>query len=56
MTPIVLFLFVPPLLMLALVPYTWRHRTMLGAKSFLMLVLAVMAWGYLLRTATCDRG
>jgi PAS domain S-box-containing protein len=45
MTPIALFLFVPPLLMLALVPYTWRHRTTPGARSFLLLVLAVMEWG-----------
>jgi PAS domain S-box-containing protein len=54
MTPIVLFLFVPPLLLLALVPYTWRHRTTPGAKSFLMLVFAVAAWGicYALQLAT----
>ena len=54
MTPIVLFLFVPPLLLLALVPYTWRHRTTPGAKSFLMLVFAVVAWGicYALQLAT----
>ena len=46
MTPIVLFLFVPPLLLLALVPYTWRHRTTPGTKSFLMLVFAIMIWGF----------
>ncbi len=54
MTPIVLFLFVPPLLMLALVPYTWRYRTTPGARSFLLLVFAVMIWGicYALQIAT----
>jgi len=54
MTPIILFLFVPPLLLLALVPYTWRHRTTPGARSFLMLVFAVMTWGfcYALQIAT----
>ncbi|HTP10234.1 MAG TPA: histidine kinase N-terminal 7TM domain-containing protein [Anaerolineae bacterium] len=54
MTPIVLFLFIPPLLLLALVPYTWRHRTTPGARSFLMLVVAVAAWGicYAMQLAT----
>jgi PAS domain S-box-containing protein len=54
MTPIELFLFIPPLILLAPVPYTWRHRTTPGAKSFLMLVLAVAAWGicYALQLAT----
>lgn len=54
MTPIVLFLFIPPLILLATVPYTWRHRTTPGARSFLMLVIAVAAWGicYALQLAT----
>ncbi len=54
MTPIQLLLFVPPLILLALAPYTWRYRTMPGAKSFLMLVFAVAAWGicYALQLAT----
>ena len=54
MTPIQLLLFVPPLILLALAPYTWRHRTTPGAKSFLMLVFAVAAWGicYALQLAT----
>jgi PAS domain S-box-containing protein len=54
MTPIVLFLFIPPLILLATVPYTWRHRTTPGARSFLMLVIALAAWGicYALQLAT----
>ncbi len=54
MTPIVLLLFVPPAILLALVPYTWRHRAMSGARSFLMLVLAIAVWGicYALQIAT----
>jgi GAF domain-containing protein/PAS domain-containing protein len=54
MTPTVLFLFVPPFLLLAMVPYTWRHRATPGARSFLMLVGAIMIWGfcYALQLAT----
>ncbi len=54
MTPIQLFLFVPPLMLLASVPFTWRHRSTPGATSFLMLVLAVATWGicYALQLAT----
>jgi PAS domain S-box-containing protein len=54
MTPTGLFLFIPPMILLALVPYTWRHRTTPSAKSFLMLVIAVATWGicYALQIAT----
>jgi PAS domain S-box-containing protein len=37
--------FIPPLILAALAPYVWKHRTTAGAVSLFVIILALIEWG-----------
>ncbi len=45
MSPFALLPFIPPLILAALFPYVWKHRQTPGAKSLIVLFLALIEWG-----------
>jgi PAS domain S-box-containing protein len=45
MSPFALLPFIPPLILAALIPYIWRHRQTPGARSLVVLFLALIEWG-----------
>lgn len=57
-TPYIWPMLAPPVLLLALAVYAWRHRTAPGARPFVLLVLCIVPWavGAALELAAVDPG
>jgi PAS domain S-box-containing protein len=45
MSPFALIPFIPPLILAVLFPYIWKHRQTPGARSLIVLFLALIEWG-----------